>query len=80
MECDRDAGSFVVRDMEDGVRCPTCGSAAAIHATRVISADGPFLNCRCDRCERDWKVAGWPERRSKLPERRRIGRRDRRRA
>jgi DNA-directed RNA polymerase subunit M/transcription elongation factor TFIIS len=63
------------------VRCPTCGSNSGVHATRVLFADGqPFLNCRCDRCARVWKVAGWPERRNMPPERRRIVRRDRRRS
>jgi hypothetical protein len=53
--CDCGTWSLVVRSMADGVRCPSCGSITAVHATRVVSADGPFLNCRCDRCERDWK-------------------------
>ena len=73
------ADAFDVR-RGGGLRCPTCDSVTPVHATRVVFADGqPFLNCRCDRCGRSWKLAGWPERRRMPAERRRIVRRDRRR-
>ena len=60
------------------VRCPTCGSNSRVHAVRALADGQPFLHCRCDLCGNVWKLAGWPERRNRPPERRRIVRRDRR--